>query len=465
MKWASLRIRLGIWYTIFTLSCLFLFGLFLTLYLGRALEASRAPTMIRRCARLVAFVNDEHSQNASRPLHSILRSFLAATPESDEIIIHDATGSRTLFAGGGEPGLKDETGCAAPCFREFTIAHHHYRAYTERAVFAGLPVQITMAGSIDEHYSIMRTVRTSYFLFIPFLLLASLSGGYLLSSRAMAPVGRMTAMASRLSISDLHGRVPVPRSGDELQMLAEAWNNMLERLQVSVERNAQFTSDASHDLRTSIAVMLASAQLALRKPRTSEEYSSTLRTLIAECEHTLRLLEDLLASARSGFEQHELTQEPLELAAVVRDGCSLFTSQALDKKQVLTVDLTPNAWILGDRSLLHRLIGALVDNAIKYTPHGGLVSVHLSHSQSALLLEVRDTGPGIAPADLPRIFDRSFRAQTTRAEVCGNGLGLNIARWIAEAHRAPLTVRSTAEMGSVFQVAFPPLEQAPRKVG
>lgn len=464
MRWSSLRIRLGIWYAVFTLSCLFLFGLFLMLYLGRALEASRAPTMVHRGARLVAFVNSEHSQSASRPLNAILQSFLAATPESDEIIVRDAGGSRTLFVGGGEPSLRSETMCAAPCFREFTIAHHHYRAYAERAVLAGLPVQITIAGSIDEHYGIMHTVRDSYFLFIPFLLLASLSGGYLLSSRALVPVGRMTSMASRLSISDLQGRIPVPRTGDELQTLAEAWNNLLARLQVSVERNAQFTSDASHDLRTSIAVMLASAQLALRKPRTGEEYTKTLRMLISECEHTLRLLEDLLVSARSGFEQHALMQEPLDLAGVVRDGCLLFANQALEKDQLLTFDLAPDAWILGDRSLLHRLVGALVDNAIKYTPRGGTVFIHLQNAQSKLLLEVRDTGPGIAPADLPRIFDRSFRAQASRSEVRGNGLGLNIAHWIAEAHRASLTVRSTEEMGSVFQVAFPSLEQASRQV-
>jgi two-component system, OmpR family, heavy metal sensor histidine kinase CusS len=319
VTWSSLRIRLGIWYAVFTISCLSLFGLFLILYLGRALEASRASTMVHRSVRLVAFVNSEYNQNRDRPLTDILVSFLRATPESDEIIIRSANGVRLLFSSGGEPGLKEEPMCALPCFREFSFKGHKYRAYTQRAVLANVPVQVTVTGNIDEHYGIMRTVRTSYLIFIPFLLFVSLSGGYLLSSRALRPLGRMTAMASRLSISDLHGRIPVPHTGDELQTLAEAWNNMLARLQLSVERNAQFTSDASHDLRTSIAVMLASAQLALRKPRTSDQYTRTLRTLSSECEHTLRLLEDLLASARSGFERHEPSQEPLELARIVLD--------------------------------------------------------------------------------------------------------------------------------------------------
>jgi signal transduction histidine kinase len=265
----------------------------------------------------------------------------------------------------------------------------------------------------------------------------------------------MTAIASRLSISDLHGRVPVPHTGDELQALAEAWNNMLERLQISVERNSRFTSDASHDLRTSIAVMLASAQLALRKPRTSDEYAKTLRTLISECEHTLRLLEDLLASARSGFEHHEIKHEPLELSRIVRGACEPFADQAAGKAQALTLDLAAEAWIQGDCSLLRRLVGVLVENAIKYTPRGGTVTATLRATRSRVTLEIRDSGPGIAPLDLPHIFERNFRAQGSTRTEPGNGLGLNIAQWIAESHRASLSVQSARTTGSVFTVTFP----------
>jgi signal transduction histidine kinase len=261
-----------------------------------------------------------------------------------------------------------------------------------------------------------------------------------------------------LSISDLHGRISVPQTGDEVQRLAEAWNNMLARLQVSVQRNTQFTSDASHDLRTSIAVMLASAQLALRKPRTPDQYAKTLRTLISECEHTMRVLEDLLASARSGFEQHELNLEPLDLARIVRERCLLFSDKAEGKGQQLTFDLVSDAWVLGDSSLLHRLISVLVDNAIKYTLHGGNIHVCLRCAPSGFVLEIRDTGVGIANADIPRIFDRRFRSQASSRNEPGAGLGLNIARWIAEAHRASLTVQSMEQVGSVFEVAFPHLE-------
>ena len=454
MRWSSLRVRLGLWYTLFTLGCLSAFGVFLSLYLGRALEASRAPTMVHRAERLQAFVASEQGAHPGQPLSGIVAAFLKASPESDEIVILSPDGHQLVFAGGGQPWLSSPPVCPAlPCFREFHLAGHHIRSYTQRALLAGIPVRLTVIGSIDEHYGILRTVRTSYLLFVPFLLLASLCGGYLLTGRALLPVGRMTAVASQLSISDLHGRVPVPHSGDELQALAETWNSMLARLQASVEHNQQFTSDASHDLRTSVAVMLASAQLALRRRRTPEHYVETLRTLASECEHTLHMLEDLLSAARAGFEPQGLSLEPIELSQIIRDRCALFAAEASARNQTLTLEVSQPAWVSGDRLLLYRLIGTLVDNAVKYTQPGGSITVSLTlASPQRHLLQVRDTGPGIAEADLSRIFHRAFRAQSAAEAPPGKGLGLSIARWIAEAHHATLRVRSQKGAGSVFEI-------------
>ena len=462
MRLASLRVRIGLSYTIFTLTCLSAFGLFLTVYLGRALEASRAPTMVRRAARLVAFVNSEHAEEPQRPLTDILNDFLKASPENDEIVVRDAAGKQLLFAGGGASWVTGQSDCTTQCFREFRHNGHYLRAYSVNALLAGRPVRLTLAGSIDEHYAILRRVRTSYLIFVPFLLLASLTGGYLLSGRALLPVGRMTAVASQLSISDLHGRVPVPDTGDELQTLAEAWNLMLSRLEASVQKTAQFTSDASHDLRTSIAVMLAGVQLALRKPRSVEGYAETLRTLGAECDHTLHVLEDLLCAARSGFEQHALKCEPLQLTAMLRERCALFAAEAEIKGQSLTVTLEPDCWIAGDRSLLHRLVGVLVENAIKYTPRGGSIAVSLRSARTLLVLKVEDTGKGIDANDLSRVFNRAFRAEASTSSEPGSGLGLNIARWIAEAHQAKLTVHSVPGCGSAFEVAFSALDRSSR---
>lgn len=421
--------------------------------------------MVDRASRLIAFVGAEYKVDPNRSLAPVLANFIEASPDTSEIIVRSRDGSKLLFATGGQSFLLRQPRCHAPCYQEGVYPGHHIRTYTVDATLAGSPVELIMAGSIDEHYGILRTVRTSYLLFVPFLVLASLAGGYLFSNRALLPVGRMTATASRLSISDLRGRVSVPRTGDELQNLAEAWNSMLARLQSAVERNAQFTSDASHDLRTSVAVMLTSAQLGLSRHRTAEEHRRLLGKIASECEHTLTLLEDLLISARFGSEQHQLSQEPLDLAEVVRESCALFTHQAEAKDQSLTLALAPHSWILGDRSLLHRLISVLVENAIKYTAPGGSISVRLGKEKASAILEVADTGSGISSVDLPRIFDRHFRSPASRRTERGNGLGLHIARSIAEAHRAPLTVDSATDKGSVFRVIFPAMEKTIRQTG
>ena len=465
MKLSSLRVRVGLGYAIFTVSCLSLFGIFLTLYLGRVLESSRPASMVDRASRLSAFFDAEKSGDSNLSLASTLRNFIEASPDTSEIIVKSSDGTRLLSAAGNQPFLLNESGCRAPCYQEHIYSGHRIRTYTVDARLGGTPVKLLMAGNIDEHYGILRTVRTSYLLFVPFLVVASLAGGYLFSGRALLPVGRMTATASRLSISDLRGRVPVPQTGDELQNLAEAWNSMLARLQSAVERTAHFTSDASHDLRTSMTVIYTSAQLGLSKERTIEEHRRLLGKVASECEHTLTLLEDLLIAARFGSEQHQLSPETLELSQVVREGCERFTHQAEAKDQSLTLALASPSWILGDRSLLHRLIAVLVENAIKYTAPGGSISVRLTNEKTAAILEVTDTGSGISAADLPRIFDRHFRSANLRRTEPGNGLGLHIAHSIAEAHRAPLTVDSTMNKGSVFRVTFPSVEKEIRQAG
>lgn len=463
MNWSSLRIRFGMAYALFTIGCLTLFGAFLTIYLGKALQASRPLSMAHRAAILVKFVENERRENPGQILAQSLDNFLLVSPDTDEILLHSQDGKKLLFAGGEEPGLKDMHVCKAPCYLMYHLHGRNYRTYSIHAVLAGAPVLLTMSGDVDEHYGILRTVRTSYLLFVPFLLVASLGGGYLLSGRALLPVGRMTATASRLSITNLRGRIPVPPTGDELQRLAEAWNDMLGRLQASVERNAQFTSDASHDLRTSIAVIFTSSQLALSRLRSTEEQTRLLRTISSECEHTLTLLEDLLIVARCDSECHELAHEPLELSDLIQKSCSLFILQAEAKEQLFDLELISNSWILGDPTLLRRLLGVLLENAIKYTPHGGSISARVRRAGSNVLLEVCDTGRGIAPSDLPRIFDRHFRSPASQQSERGNGLGLNIARWIAEAHRASLVVESEIDKGSLFRVSFPLFESSTRQ--
>ncbi len=292
---------------------------------------------------------------------------------------------------------------------------------------------------------------------IPVLLLISSAGGYFLSRRALLPVDRITASARTISITNLSQRLPVPRTGDELQRLSETCNAMLERLEGAVSRIRQFTADASHDLRGPVSFVRTVAEVALRNPNTDADSRTSFAEIVSESENASTLLENLLTLARADADRTATVLAPLDLRRVIEEACEIAQPIAAERHHALLVDLesTRNCRVLGDFASLRRLFWILLDNAFKYTPSPGRIEVSLSSSAHELVVAVRDNGVGISEKDLPRIFDRFYRADPSRGQVEGSGLGLSIAKWIAEIHRARLSVASTAQSGTTFEVGFP----------
>jgi signal transduction histidine kinase len=277
-----------------------------------------------------------------------------------------------------------------------------------------------------------------------------------MSHRALEPVSRITNKARTIGIQDLSDRLPVPQTGDEIQLLAETWNGLLERLDVAVIRLTQFTSDISHDLRTTITAMLTNAEFALRRRRSEEDYRAALTTIVIECNETSRLLNDLLAASRADIVKQKIEWNALELSTLVNEVCSVIGVKSDIKRQKLELHTCKEAWTMGDASLLRRLTAILLDNAIKYTPEHGDIVVSVKRDENTIDLEVTDTGIGIPPESHSRIFDRFYREDVSRNRDDGSsGLGLSIAKWIAEAHAATIHVRSDVGIGSCFMVSFP----------
>ena len=229
------------------------------------------------------------------------------------------------------------------------------------------------------------------------------------------------------------------------------------RLESAFKRVTQFTADASHELRTPVALMRARTEVALRKQRSEAEYRETVLRIHQELERTSSLIENLMTLARadSGSEPlqvaatnlNELLLEISEPARLLAEGKSIQYDQQLSETALL---------VNGNAPSLRRLFLILIDNAVKYTPREGRISVVLDLSDGAAVTEIRDTGVGISPADLPHIFERFYRADESRSrESGGTGLGLSIAQWIAEAHRGNISVVSKVGEGSVFRVQIP----------
>jgi signal transduction histidine kinase len=270
-------------------------------------------------------------------------------------------------------------------------------------------------------------------------------------------VKRIINTAERIGVDSLSQRLEVPRPRDELRRLTEALNAMLERIDASFKRITKFTADASHDLRTPVAVIRTIAEVTLRKPRTSEQYTEALASVVRTSEETTSLLENLLTLARADAGAMGMELHVIDLDSHVRKAQErailLAGSKSLDIE--LRAPGRP-VWVRADAIAIDRLLLILLDNAIKYTPEGGFCEIELLSAPTEIQILVRDSGIGIAEHELSLIFERSYRTNRARSrETGGAGLGLAIARWITEMHGGTITAESQVGTGSLFRVRLP----------
>jgi heavy metal sensor kinase len=296
---------------------------------------------------------------------------------------------------------------------------------------------------------------------LPLLVLLASLLGYWLSGWSLAPVKRIIETAESIGAQNLSRRLDVPKPRDELRRLTQTLNAMLERIEASFNRITQFTADASHDLRTPVAVMRTAAELTLRRTRTAEEYRAALSTILKTSVETSELLENLLTLARADAGALGIEMHPVDLRSHVRKAQERAALLSADKNVDVTVETPPDpVWVTADAIAIDRLLLILLDNAVKYTPHGGRCEIALAQKGRQAQISVRDSGIGIPPEDLHNIFERFYRADQARSKNTGGaGLGLAIARWITELHGGTIAVESEICAGSVFRVNLPALRE------
>ena len=292
---------------------------------------------------------------------------------------------------------------------------------------------------------------------LPLLVVLASFLGYWLSGRSLAPLNRIIDTAESIGAQNLSKRLEVPHAQDELQRLTVTLNAMLDRIQASFNKITQFTADASHDLRTPVAVIRTSAELALRKQRTQLEYREAMHQILSASIETSELLENLLSLARADAGVLALELHPLELGEHVRKVQERAVLLSADKALDIKLQAPPDpVWVKADALSLDRLLLILVDNAIKYTPRGGRCEIALSQDQGNARITVSDSGIGIGKEDLQHVFDRFYRADRARSRnIRGAGLGLAIARWITDLHGGNIVVESTPGAGSTFRISLP----------
>jgi heavy metal sensor kinase len=292
---------------------------------------------------------------------------------------------------------------------------------------------------------------------LPVLVILASLAGYWLSGRALAPVREIIKTSQGIGVHNLAGRLAIPPANDELRRLSETLNDMLGRIEASVKRVTQFTADASHDLRTPIALIRTSAEVALRRSRTEAEYREALSQILASSEEATHLIENLLTLARADAGAADLHIESIDLVPhckkIAEDAGILTAAKGIQFTQQLPASPVR---ISADPGEIDRLLLIVLENAVKYTPPGGRIEMNLSNGSSQARIEICDTGIGIGEKDLPHIFERFYRADQARSrEPGGSGLGLAIARWIVQMHGGSIEARSVVREGSTFRISLP----------
>lgn len=301
-------------------------------------------------------------------------------------------------------------------------------------------------------------LRRDSFAFVPVVLLLASLGGYFLARKSLAPIASMSDQTQQISAVSLSSRLDIRNPRDELGRLATTINELLGRLESSFTEQQRFIADASHELRTPLAVLRGETEVALGKTRTVAEYQESLALIQDETERLSRIVEDLFILAHHPIEKPAVPiKEQVSITEVVND-CARAAQVLATRKNIQVLvdnDLKPIV-LKGDEDLLKRMILNLLDNAVKYTPDGGKITLGLAQQNGNVQITVSDTGIGISEEDQQRVFDRFYRVDKARSRALGGaGLGLSIVSFIVEAHGGEVQIASTPQEGSIFKVVLP----------
>ena len=327
------------------------------------------------------------------------------------------------------------------------------RILTQRGAFSNSRVVIQVGRLEAPMRAELRDLALIFFLGLPVAVAVAGIGGYVLARRALAPIERMTDHARTITAERLHDRLPVDNPEDEMGRLAAVFNETLGRLERSFAQMRRFTADVSHQLRTPLTAIRSVGEVGLRGGHRDEAaYRGIIGSMLEETDRLAALVDRLLTLSRAEMPAETLATESVNLVELAEDVAGHLGVLAEEKGQSLSVDATGTPTAVVDRVVLRQALINLVDNAIKFTPQGGNVSIRVSGSDGRAILDVSDTGPGIPTDARERIFDRFYRGDEDAS--AGTGLGLSIAKGAVEANGGDLTLAHSNSDGTTFRITL-----------
>lgn len=341
-------------------------------------------------------------------------------------------------------------------YETVTAGNERWRTLTAPVSIGGHSVVLRVSRSEEVLRYQLGEILFVLVLGLPLVVVLAGIGGYVLARRALAPIDQLASEARRITAARLHERLTVSNPNDEIGRLTAVINDAFARLEASFDQLRRFTADASHELRTPLAVVRGIGEASVAERRNPAEYEEAIGSMLEEVDRMTNLVDTLLRLSHADAGSIRLLREPLDVGHLARDVASSLSILAEERNQKLTIDAVDGVIAPADRLVLREAVTNVLDNAIKYSPVGSTVGIHVARVGDQALLAVADQGPGIPAEHRERIFHRFFRLDQARSrDSGGTGLGLAIAKWAVDMHGGTITVDQRPGGGSEFRIRLP----------
>jgi heavy metal sensor kinase len=464
MNTRSLRFRITAWYAGLLAGTLVVFGVSIYVGLERYLDWTLQRTLVAECrtigtqllsqmtikdnAWLATEINEAYAPEVNGRFIRVVRQgvgviYVSASPKDGTFYP-----SRIPLAGDKE---KD-----GPRKLRFEAGNRLLIQSMTLTTADGSRFLVESGAPYNQIEVVLHGLLLTLAIYMPFIVSLAVAGGYWLMRRSLQPVDEITRRAEGITSTNLGERLPVIRTGDELERLSVSLNRMIERLDDAFQHINRFSADASHELRTPLTILQLELEGISQNHLSDGSLGDQIGSALEETHRMSRIVESLLAISRLDAGEARMDKTRMDLGELAASTGNEMVLLAEEKSIRLRIRATPGVQVEGDRTRLQQVIVNLIDNAIKYTQEGGDVEISVSGEGNTAVLEVSDNGPGIPAQALPHVFERFYRADKARSRASGGaGLGLSIVKAICTAHNAEVKVSSQEGRGASFRVELP----------
>jgi heavy metal sensor kinase len=466
MNTRSLRFRITAWYAGLLAGTLVVFGASVYLGLERYLDWTLQRTLVSECRTIATQLLSQLPGKDTAWLATEINEAYAPEVNGHFIRVVHEGGGVVYVSGAPKDGTFDPSQIPFPSDQEkdgsrklqFEAGNRLLIHSMTFATPTGSRFLVESGAPYNQIEVVLHGLLLTLAIYMPFVVSLAVAGGYWLMRRSLQPVDEITRRAEGITSTNLSERLPVIRTGDELERLSISLNRMIERLDDAFQHINRFSADASHELRTPLTILHLELEGIAQNYRWEASLGDQIGSALEETHRMSRIVESLLAISRLDAGEVKMDKTRLDLGELVASTAHEMRLLAEEKSIGLRTHGATGIHVEGDRTRLQQVIVNLIDNAIKYTQRGGMVEVRVGRERNTAVLEVFDNGPGIPAHALPHVFERFYRADKARSRAGGGaGLGLSIVKAICAAHSAEVKVSSQEGRGTCFRVELPAL--------